>query len=307
MIALDWGTTTLRAFLLGSRGELLAERAEPWGVMRLPEGGFAAAYAAIVDGWPTLPAIACGMVGSAQGWVAAPYVPCPATADALAAGLVAVPRYPVHVVPGVVRRGDRADDRADVMRGEETQIVGAMALRPGLAAGARLVLPGTHSKWVRVRDGAIVDLTTHLTGELYAVLRDHSILGRLAPGAPPVDEAGREAAFARGVRAAHRAAGGVGSLLFSARAGVLVGGLPAGASLEYLSGLLIGDELRSGLAADDPADRAPLALVGDPALCARYRAALAVLGADDASVVDGAAAAGLWAIAERAGLNARPV
>lgn len=301
LIALDWGTSSLRAYLLGEGGALIEERRQPWGLLHLPEGGFAAALQGVAGDWltalPTLPLIASGMVGSAQGWREAPYAGCPADAAALAAQLLrfeALPGVALHIVPGVRLGGTRPD----VMRGEETQVVGLLALQPVPAAHATLLMPGTHSKWVRVDAGHIVDFHTYMTGELFALLREHSILGR------PAREAGggqaSDEAFDRGV-AAVRAAGvaGATALLFSARALVLGGQLRAGDSLDYLSGLLIGEELRCALAGDDAPE--PV-LVGDVALCARYRRALALFGRSARTAGEGAAAAGLWQIATRAGL-----
>jgi 2-dehydro-3-deoxygalactonokinase len=291
LVALDWGSSSLRAYLLDDAGRILDRRAEFWGILQLPERDFRSAFHRITAGWSSdfgpLPAIAAGMIGSAQGWVEAPYVNLPAGAEQLAHSLAPVPGAPLRIVPGLAQRGAAPD----VMRGEETQIIGALAAAPDLGDGL-LVLPGTHSKWVRLAGGRIREFTTYMTGELFAVLRVHSILGRLAP-------AGAEdssAAFARGVSAAQRSAGGLAPLLFSARASVLVGDLPASESLEYLSGLLIGDELRAGLAAGGRPD----ALIGDPALCMRYVAALEQLGISGARIVDDAAPAGLWAIAQHA-------
>ncbi len=297
LLALDWGTSALRAWRLGDGGAVLAQRQRPWGIMHLPDGGFEAALRGITQDWldDGLPLIAAGMVGSAQGWREAPYVDCPAGAEALAAGLLAVDAgggLRLHIVPGV------RDARPDVMRGEETQCLGALALRPQLSERATLLLPGTHSKWLRVRQGRIVDFRTYMTGELYAVLREHSILGRPARAAG--DRASDEA-FERGVAVLRtEPKTGFSALLFGARALVLTGRLDAVHSLEYLSGLLIGEELRCALEHHDIAE--PLALIGDVALCARYRQALALHGIDDASVIDGATVAGLWQLALRAGL-----
>jgi 2-dehydro-3-deoxygalactonokinase len=293
LIALDWGTTALRAHLLGTGGAVLEARAEPWGIARLPEGGFAAAYDGIVHGWPRLPAIASGMVGSALGWVEVPYRPCPAGEEDLAASLGTVPGRDLHVVPGLLDAG-----RPDVMRGEETQVVGALALRPELADGALLLMPGTHSKWVRVAAGRVRGFATYLTGELFAALRGHTILGRPArdAGAAPEEE-GREA-FARGVLAAAESPDRLAPLLFTARSLVLTGRLGAAASVEYLSGLVIGDEIRAGLAGGT----VPAALIGDPSLCRRYTVALGLLGAPEPAVLADAAPAGLWRIAVAAGL-----
>jgi 2-dehydro-3-deoxygalactonokinase len=304
LLALDWGTSTLRASLLGEAAERLDQRQQPWGIQHLPEGGFAAALRGVAGDWldavPGLPVIAAGMVGSAQGWREAPYVPCPADAAALAAALLSFEAWPgvtLHVVPGVRLAGERPD----VMRGEETQIVGVLAQQPALAAQASLVLPGTHCKWVQVEAGHIMDFHTHMTGELYALLALHSILGR------PAREAGggrvSDDAFARGVSAARaqRTPGGM-ALLFSARTLVLGGQLAAADSLEYLSGLLVGEELRCALAASPDAEPGQRVLVGEAALCARYQRALALFGVPSRAAPDAAAIAGLWQIASRAGL-----
>jgi len=296
LVALDWGSSSLRAYLLGDGGRILERRVESCGILQLPEGDFRRAFDRITAGWSSasaaLPTIASGMIGSAQGWVEAPYVDLPAGAEQLARRLAPVPGTPIRIVPGLAQRGVCPD----VMRGEETQIVGALAMDPALA-DALVVLPGTHSKWVRLGGGRIREFTTYMTGELFAVLRTHSILGRLAPGGTG-NPATEGAAFTRGVTAAQRTDGGLAPLLFSARAAVLVGDLPAAASLEYLSGLLIGDELRAGLARG----ARPTALIGDPALCARYAAALETVGVGGVPILSDAAPAGLWVIAQHASL-----
>ena len=180
------------------------------------------------------------------------------------------------------------------MRGEETQLFGAMCGSSVLADGGVAVLPGTHAKWARVAGGRVVGFTTYMTGELFAVLARHSILGRLA--APSAGDAEPGAAFARGVRHARDAAGGLASVIFSARSSVLAGDLRAEDSLEYLSGMLIGDEVRAGLSTGDR----PRMLIGEPALCARYAAAFAEFGLGGIAVVGDTAPAGLWEIALRA-------
>lgn len=296
LIALDWGTSSLRAFLLGADGTVLERRAERLGIMQTPPDGFPASFAQIAGAWrrrwPHLPAIAAGMIGSAQGWAQAPYRRNAAGAAEMAESLISVPSGDggvLHIVPGLAMD----TPRAEVMRGEETQIIGALTIDPGLARG-RLLLPGTHSKWAVLADGRIAGFATFMTGELFAVLRGHSILGRLQGDLPP-DESG----FDAGVTTA-RDGDGLAALLFSARAQVLLGTLPAAASLPYLSGLLIGDEIRGALAAGHGAGR--LALVGDAALCARYRRALSHFGITDVPAIEGAAEAGLWRIACLAGL-----
>ena len=298
LIALDWGTSSLRAWRLSATGAILDARQQGWGIMHLPEGGFPAAFAAITRDWqsPGLPAIACGMVGSRQGWREVPYLPTPAGLDRLSAGLLhldAGAGTVLHLVPGVL---DTNDPRApDVMRGEETQAMGAAA---GLGGDALLVMPGTHSKWARLRGGSLVSFRTMMTGELFALLRQHSILGRGLAEAADVTAAARAAAFDRGVLAAH--AHGAFARLFSARALALTGGLEQGCVPDYLSGLLIGEELR--LAAAELAAAARIAITGEASLCERYVRAFAIIGAAAPERIADAALDGLLRIATAAGL-----
>ncbi|MEO8333942.1 MAG: 2-dehydro-3-deoxygalactonokinase [bacterium] len=290
LIVLDWGTTALRAYLLDDSGHVLDTRSAPHGIMHVPDSDFAAIFESVTADWPALTAIAAGMIGSANGWLEVPYCAAPAGIDELVAGLALMPNATLNIVPGVATYGSIPN----VMRGEETQIVGALSLHPDLAAHSRLVLPGTHSKWVHVVDGKITDITSFMTGELFAIMRDHSILGRFAS-----DTAATDDAFARGVLAARNSQNGVSPLLFSARSLVLTQRLAPGSALEYLSGLLIGDEVRCGLADGTH----PSALVGDATLCARYHTALSLFDVHDVPIIDGAAHAGLFSIAMRAGLT----
>jgi 2-dehydro-3-deoxygalactonokinase len=303
LLALDWGTSSLRAYRLGDGGAVIESRQQPWGILHLPEGGFAAALKGVAGDWldamPGMPIIASGMVGSAQGWREAAYASCPADGQRLASQLLAFEAWPgvqLHIVPGVRSDGERPD----VMRGEETQLIGVLARQPALAAKASLVMPGTHCKWVQVVDGCIAEFNTYMTGELFALLAQHSILGRPARetgGAAPSDSA-----FERGVSAVCAHGAGATPLLFSARTLVLTGQLAAADSLEYLSGLLVGEEIRCALLARPDAGATPHMLVGDAKLCERYRRALALFGVQSLAAADGAAPAGLWQIATQAGL-----
>lgn len=291
LIGLDWGTSSLRAYWLAQTGEIRETRARPWGVRHLPDGGFDAALTDITAGWPRLPRLACGMVGSRQGWQEVPYMELPADTAQLGSAvhsLRARDGLDVHIVPGL-----RNPQGPDVMRGEETQLLGALALRPALIPDSSWILPGTHSKWARVRDGAVADFCTLMTGELFALLRQHSILC-VGSGDAAVDPE----AFARGVIAA-RDSGSAGafSRLLSARALMLDGVLVQDSVPEYLSGLLIGEELRSSLASNRFRQDTPIQLIGDAALCARYRLAASHFGLDLAEPLVDAAAHGLWRIA----------
>ena len=306
LIGLDWGTSSLRAYLLGPHGELIDRRAEGWGIQHLPEGGYAAAFRGVagewLDRWPALPVLAAGMVGSRNGWREVPYVACPADPASIASGLVAFDSGcgTIHLVPGLAQTGEFPD----VMRGEEVQIVGALAADPALAASSLFVLPGTHCKWATVRDGRVTRFTTYLTGELFAMLRSHSIIGRPARDAG-IEPGGPEGvgAFRRGVRVARDSGGaGIAGRLFTTRSLFLVGDLPLEHTLDYLSGLLVGDEIRSVVAGLCGTPCPPLVLIGVAALCDRYRLALAEFGIDQVRVAAETGPGGQWRIAEAAGL-----
>ncbi len=298
LIGVDWGSTNLRAYRIDAQGRVLEARSSAAGVLNLPQRDFAAALANITTGWQApdaaLPILASGMIGSVRGIRNVPYLPCPARIEDVAAAVTAVPIEGggvLHIVPGLMRD----DAEADIMRGEETETFGALATAD--PAPELIVLPGTHSKWVRATNACIATFRTHMTGELFAVLREHSLIGRLlceTHAAVP----GR--AFERGIDAAQRTpSDGLAALLFGVRAKVLTGKLAAMESADYLSGVLIGDELRSAFLHGIPAS---CVLVGDAALCALYRRAWARFDAAPPIWMQSAASSGLFRIAQRAGL-----
>lgn len=296
LIAIDWGTTSARAYRMNAAGAVLDTRSAPLGVQKIQDGRFDSALDTLLGDWrdDAVPRIACGMIGSRQGWVEAPYVECPAPLSALGAQLAEAPNRALVVVPGVRTRD--AFDTPDVMRGEETQLVGAVdESEPRVLAG----LPGTHSKWACVESGRIVDFMTFLTGEMRNLLLAHSILGRLAESAP--DEPG--AGFARGVVRGL----GPGSLmhdLFGARTLVLAGELAAAEVADWLSGLMIGREVRNmrTFAHRHGYDGSRVRLIGDDRLVERYAQALAQSDVAVERAPVSAAATGLWRIAVHAGL-----
>ena len=233
LIALDWGTTRLRAYRVGEGGRVLERRSRDAGILKVPDGDFAGTLAGTAGDWlaaaPTAPVIAAGMIGSRQGWSEVPYVPCPAGLEEIAAGLgrVALPDgRAVHLVPGLVLP-TAAGGFPDVMRGEETQILGLLAAAAPEATRRCFVLPGTHSKWAWTEGRGIVRFATYMTGELFELTTKHGILGRLMTTAEPIPEA-----FARGIaRAAAARRAPPGRLLhelFSARTLALLGEMPAG-------------------------------------------------------------------------------
>ncbi|WP_434695486.1 2-dehydro-3-deoxygalactonokinase [Pseudomonas sp. Z1-14] len=316
LIALDWGTTSLRAYKLAAGGEVLEQRSLSSGIMQLPSGprtvagqacnnGFELAFDEACGDWldaqPGLPVIACGMVGSAQGWREAPYCDTPANVANLGHSLQVIRSLrgvDVHIVPGVIQRSRLPN----VMRGEETQVLGALASLPNEAV--LIGLPGSHSKWVEVADGCIVHFDTFMTGEIFAVLSDHSILGRTQQRGVAFDGA----AFDRGVQVALSVDGQIGPLstVFSARSLGLTGELGASAQADYLSGLLIGHEL-TALAAVQRQRRnsvhlPTVVLIGNSQLCARYQRALDACGFARVTLAEQATERGLWQLAVAAGL-----
>ena len=314
LLALDWGTSSLRAFLM-RQGQVIETRQSAHGIQHLPlpgRAGFEQAFAAIagdwIRRWPQLPVVASGMVGSAQGWREAPYVRCPATVKALAEQNITVASglgQDILIAPGVLF--DEADELPDVMRGEEIQIAGALLQNPKWSERSCIVLPGTHSKWAQIEDGKIVRFATYLTGELFAVLCANSILGRLLPAATEGKAETDAAAFEMGLAAARRSGpGDLSHQIFATRTLGLTGRLAPASLADYLSGLLIGHELVSGLTgAGNELAAVPLVMIGEPSLCQRYVRSLEYMDQAVSAVLDNTAPVGLWNFAAAAGLLAR--
>ncbi len=301
MIGIDWGTTSARAYRLDAAGNVLSERSAPLGIQQVRNGAFGAALGALLGDWACdpVPRLACGMIGSRQGWVEAPYVECPAPLGTLALKLARAGDPALAIVPGVCCRD--AQGVPDVMRGEETQILGAVG---DDAQATLVVLPGTHSKWAIAGGGRIEAFASYMTGEIFAVLKEHSILGRMIPSATPSFS---DAAFSRGLHCASAPGSPRGALLhqlFGARTLALFDEIAADEIADYLSGLLIGNEIAAGREWAALHGRAPdtVTLVGAAALCDRYAAALRAAGTGVTMGPDDAAARGLWRIAERAGI-----
>jgi len=295
LIGVDWGTSAFRAFLLDHEGSVLDRRTGSHGILTVTDGDFGRVLSSQIGDWLKaggVPILMSGMIGSRQGWIEAPYVACPGGLTDLAADLVTVSLGDAHirVVPGMEFS---SPSMRDVMRGEETQVFGALAQLGGGDSGSFL-LPGTHSKWVRVSGGKIEGFSTYMTGEIYAACRDHTILGRL------MQEGEGEAAFARGVSDGARP-GTPGSLLnrlFGARTAGLFGEIPGSDLPDYLSGLLIGAEL-----SDAGSESGTMVhVIAAEALAKRYRAAAAILGFTTAVLDPDCVAAGHLAIARAARL-----
>ncbi|WP_111559206.1 2-dehydro-3-deoxygalactonokinase [Paracoccus sediminilitoris] len=280
-IAADWGTTNLRLWAMSGR-KVVERRTSDRGMGVLGPDDFAAVLAQATQGWPAVPVIASGMVGSRQGWVEAPYapVPCPATPR-----MVAVPGdpggRPVRIVCGI-----RQDSPADVMRGEETQIAGLLAMTPDFDGIA--CLPGTHTKWVRISAGEICNFKSLMTGELFALIAGQSVL-RHSVGGDDCDQDALMTALSDAMARPERGYGG----LFQLRAESLLHGLEPAVARARLSGTLIGWELAAAkpwwLGCD-------VTIIGAPGLSSLYEQALRVQGVPAAMMsVEDATLAGLAA------------
>jgi 2-dehydro-3-deoxygalactonokinase len=284
-IAVDWGTTNRRAYLMDRDSRCVDEFEDPLGILSVPPGGFHDAVVQIRDRLGDKPLLLGGMIGSNRGWVEAPYVSCPAGLDDLVDGLV-WPEPDVAIVPGVA---DDGEDRADVMRGEEVQLLGAVA-EGTIPADGQVCHPGTHNKWVAVAGGRIAAFRTVMTGELFNLLKEHSILADLlGPDAEPGEP------FSAGVRRGLEG-NGIQAELFSVRARVLLGKAPREEAAAFTSGLLIGSDVGIGLSDGS----GPVVVMGRPELTELYAAAIAIAGRE-AVELDGEQCflAGAVQIAER--------
>jgi 2-dehydro-3-deoxygalactonokinase len=287
-IAVDWGTTNRRAYLIDASGKESDEFEDSKGIIAVPVDGFPAAVAEIRERLGDKPLLLGGMVGSNRGWKEAPYVPCPAGIDDLAAKLAWAGEREA-IVPGVSYIGE---GRADVMRGEEVQLLGAAAA--GLIHADSLVChPGTHNKWALLRGGRIHDFRTVMTGELFSLLKEHSILADLLKGKVEANDSFRD-----GVRHA-LGESALPADLFSIRARVLLGQAKAEDAASWASGLLIGTDVRIGLSKPTGAQ---VIVMGRPELTGLYAAAIAEAGRT-AVEIDGERSflAGIHEIAKRIG------
>lgn len=298
LIAIDWGTTNRRGYLLDDSGNIQESLEDNLGILAVPAAGFEDALETFVAKWRRAdgsrpPVLMSGMVGSRQGWIEASYALCPACAGDLAASVMRVPTIEdTWIVPGICLN----DDRRDVMRGEEVQIFGALELTS--RTSATICLPGTHSKWARVEDARLTDFATAMTGETFEIMRTHSILSTLMNK----DAAHDGDAFRRGLEKS-ASTGGLLNHMFSVRADGLFGVTGADQQSSYLSGVLIGNEIRQ-LAGTFHQTAEPVLLVGTAALARIYNAAFDYLGIACKSV-DGEAAtvkglAAIWSEIARA-------
>jgi len=301
LIALDWGTSNLRASLLDPSGHLIEQRQSAMGVMKVPPGTFDAVLVEQCGDWMQehrLPMIASGMVGSRQGWKEAPYLDCPATLKQAAHQLTALAfehpdlgKHKIYIAPGL--KCTDANGQTDVMRGEETQIWGAQ-----LPPSSICVLPGTHSKWIWLDgQGDFQNFKTFMTGEIYSLLTQHSILGRLME----ISESNASfnlAVFHRGVSLGVRGHAKLMHSIFAARTAGLMGQLNATELPDFLSGILIGAEI-GGVSLDAVSK---VHLLGEDGLCERYTQAFQQQGVSVVRVGENATTRGQWLLARAAAL-----
>jgi len=286
-IAVDWGTTNRRAYRIDSSGACADEFEDGMGALSVPKGEFPAAAAEIRDRLGDLPLLMAGMAGSNRGWMDAPYVPCPSGIDDLACNVVWAGDREA-IIPGL---SFREAERADVMRGEEVQLLGAIA--DGTVPPDALVChPGTHNKWVVVEGGRVARFRTVMTGELFNLMKKHSIIGDLLQGEVAPDDA-----FRRGVEHGFQQCD-LPSELFAIRARWLLDKADPDACASYASGLLIGSDVKIGLGDH----QGEVIVMGRPELTALYAAAIAQAGGS-ARELDGEHCflAGIKQIAERIG------
>ena len=290
LITIDWGTSSLRGARLDTTGKVLESREFPRGIMSVQPGQFETVFNELFGDWMQAPDALClisGMAGSRQGWQEAPYCPCPAGFAELGQHLLWLQADRIALVPGLSCMADGPLGIPDVMRGEEVQIFGALQL--ARRDTATLLLPGTHSKWVQVQAGRVKQFQTFMTGEVFALMSQHSILGKTLDANGAFDES----VFLQGIDQSQQV-GSVLHHLFAVRTLGLFERLSAAALPSYLSGLLIGEELRTQALSTD---RGPVILIGSAALTLRYTLALQHLNIDCESHGAEATWAGLFALA----------
>jgi 2-dehydro-3-deoxygalactonokinase len=301
LIAVDWGTSRLRARLIGGDGSVIAEATSDQGIGSL-SGGHEAAFEAAVAGWPQAPAIMAGMVGSRQGWREAAYVPCPASVTDIGAAMLRFKTArgrAVAIVPGL--RATAAD--GDVMRGEETQIAGALDREPGLRG--TFVLPGTHSKWAPVDGGRITGFQTFMSGELFDLLARRSFLRHSVADPDNAGDISSGDDFRRGVERVVKDGVPFVAALFSVRVRYLLADAKPADNLAYLSGMVIGGEIAAAATLGALRQDVPIRIIGAAGLARAYQRALALAGFAS-EILDGDAmvVSGLVRLARTAGLLA---
>ena len=304
LIGLDWGTSSFRGWLLDADGKVLDLFHEDLGILKVLNNDFEGVYHHHLDPWfeihGRLPVIASGMIGSRQGWLEAPYVSCPSGPEEIAEQMAYVPSEEKNcsplmaIVPGMNHWNQGVPD---VMRGEETQVFGAMGDENQHVI---YILPGTHSKWVLTREGCIEDFVTFMSGELFSVLKEHSILGKLMQG-----DSSHQESFDRGCLQAFESPFGLLSQLFSARTMGLFKQVEEQGIHSFLSGLILGSELKEAISRFSlygKKDLPSLILIGDGILTEAYKCAFDQVGHSCQMVSGNPATIGLTKMARLASL-----
>lgn len=291
-IALDWGTTSFRAYLADDAGQTHDTVQSADGILSVREGNFETVLERHIGHWDRrLPVLAAGMITSRQGWVERPYLPCPASAADLARAIHLHETASGRRIAFVTGLSSRADNGLpEVMRSEEVQVFGSLDLGTN-----HFVTPGTHSKWITVQEGRIVSYSTYVSGEVFAALRDHTILGRMIEPGPDDEEA-----FARGVQLSLADPAGLLHSVFSARSLALSDELPGRSVASYLSGQVIGCEVAHAMRANSPG--ATYAVLASPGIGGRYMRAMEIAGLVARYGKPDAIVKGLAIIARHAGM-----
>jgi len=289
LIGVDWGSTHIRAFRFDDRGNVAETRRASRGAAGLAPNAYEGALRDLLCDWLDAPAtiLICGMAGSREGWIEAPYLSCPCNLSALSGTLVSAPgRLDAHIVPGLTTQDENG--LHDVLRGEETQILGAQPEHD-----AWLITPGTHSKWAELRDGAVTRFRTYMTGEVFRLLAAQSALSKTLDNDAAFDGSAFDLGATRGLDG-----GAITHLSFAVRAQALFGALSPQAAKSYLSGLLIGAEIADGLRL---AEQRPIVVVGAEDIASIYQRAFALAAVREVTLVNGetAAARGLWRLAQK--------
>ena len=308
LIALDWGSTRFRGWLLDANGHALESLDKELGILKIKDYSFNFIFEKILKNWfkghGRLPVIASGMIGSLQGWVEAPYVATPAGPDEFAEHLVFLSfnsnnedeHQSIAIVPGMKHWNEGVPD---VMRGEETQVAGLICNQQQTGW---CVLPGTHSKWVFTKSGRVESFMTFMSGEIFSVMVEHSILGRLMEGKKRDEDA-----FKNGCNQALNSSHGLLSQLFSARTMGLFQQVEAKGIHSFLSGLIIGSEIKEGISRsfqNSNFSETKVKLIGEFSLCTLYKRAFEIAGVQVKLIKNNPVIKGLFQIAKAATLIA---
>lgn len=273
-IGINWGSSNFRAYLIDESGAMADTLEAPAGIAGIDRDGMGRQISAVAQRWPDVERIyACGMIGSNIGWLDAGYVECPVALTGLADALrpAKIGNVALHIVPGLACRRSH-DSAPDIMRGEETELFGLLASNQLPASGV-VALPGTHTKWVSIKDTQVHEFVTSMSGEIFDRLTAAGLLASVVDGPAVIGPA-----FFEGVQNGSRRETGLGTQLFGARARVIRGDLQRSQGASYLRGLLIGSEVADARALFPQLAQASIPLVGAEQVVELYAAALEALG-----------------------------